>query len=101
MFLVQILLPRTVDGTAIPRERFAEVGRELTDQFGGLTAYTRSPAEGLWRSGGGTTTADQVVVYEVMTDRLDRRWWADYRRGLEGRFEQEEVVIRAQAMERL
>ncbi len=101
MFLVQILLPLSVDGTAIPRERFAEVGRELTDRFGGLTAYTRSPAEGLWRSGGGTTTADQVVVYEVMTDRLDRRWWADYRRGLEGRFEQEEVVIRAQAMERL
>ncbi len=100
MYLIQILLPLTLDGTPIARERFAEVGQELTDTFGGLTAYTRAPAEGLWRSGG-ETTADQVVVYEVMTEALDRGWWDAYRRALETRFQQEEVVVRAQAMERL
>lgn len=101
MFLVQILLPLSTDGAALPRELFAEVGQELTDRFGGLTAYTRAPATGLWQSPGGTTTEDQVVVYEVMADRLDRAWWADYRRVLETRFQQQEVVIRAQPMERL
>lgn len=41
------------------------------------------------------------MVYEVMTEQLDRAWWADYRRALEVRFQQEEVVVRAQSMERL
>jgi hypothetical protein len=101
MFLVQILLPLSVNGAPIARDHFAEVATELADRFGGLTAYTRAPANGLWQSPGGITTADQVVVYEVMTDHLDRAWWADYRRALEVRFQQEEVVVRAQAMQRL
>ena len=36
-----------------------------------------------------------------MVDELDRAWWNDYRRDLERRFKQDEVVIRAQAMEQL
>lgn len=90
-----------MDGTPVAREHFAEVARELTGRFGGLTAYTRAPARGLWHSPAGTTAEDQVVVYEVMTEQLDRAWWADYRRALEVRFQQEEVVVRAQPMERL
>lgn len=101
MHLVQILLPVTVDGQPVPRDRFAEVTRELTERFGGLTAYTRAPASGLWQSPTGGTTADEVVVYEVMVPDLDRAWWSDYRRVLEVRFRQEEVVLRAQAIERL
>lgn len=101
MHLVQILLPVTVDGQPVPRARFVEVSGELTERFGGLTAYTRAPASGLWQSPTGSTTADEVVVYEVMVPDLDRTWWADYRRALEVRFRQEEVVLRAQAIERL
>jgi positive regulator of sigma E activity len=29
-----------------------------------------------------------------MAKRLERRWWRDYRRKLEKRFQQEEIVIR-------
>lgn len=101
MHLLQILLPVSVGGQPVPRERFAEVTDELTDRFGGLTAYSRAPARGLWQSPTGDTTADEVVVYEVMVPDLDRAWWADYRRRLEVRFRQEEVVVRAQAIERL
>jgi hypothetical protein len=36
-----------------------------------------------------------------MTETLDRDWWAAYRRGLEQRFAQEELVIRSQEVERL
>ena len=101
MFLVQILLPVSVDGAPIASSRFAEVARELTGRFGGLTAYTRAPAEGLWHSPEGGTAEDQVVVYEVMAEELDRAWWAEYRQTLEARFEQDEVVVRAQPIERL
>lgn len=42
---------------------------------------------------------DAIVVHEVMGDALDRGWWARYRRDLEQRFGQEQLVVRAQAIE--
>lgn len=36
-----------------------------------------------------------------MSDTLDREWWRDYRRTLEKRFAQDELVIRSQTVERL
>jgi hypothetical protein len=44
-----------------------------------------------------------VPVYdnEVMVERLDPEWWAQYRRELEGRFAQDEMVVRAQEVRRL
>ena len=69
-------------------------------KFGGLTAYARSPAEGLWKDSEGPVQ-DVIVVYEVMVDQLDTEWWARYRAALEKRFLQEEVVIRALPMKRL
>jgi hypothetical protein len=32
------------------------------------------------------THRDDIVIYEVMADSLDRPWWANYRQGLERRF---------------
>jgi hypothetical protein len=75
------------------------VGAELTERFGGLTAYTRAPAQGLWKEDEVRTHRDDIVIYEVMADSLDRPWWANYRQGLERRFRQREVVIRAQHLE--
>jgi hypothetical protein len=97
MHLVQLLLPLyDNDGHPFPRAPFDEVSAELTSAFGGLTAYTRSPAEGLWREDGAGTRRDDIVVYEVMTDRLDESWWRDYRQRLEARFAQDRIVVRAQ-----
>ncbi|NEX61165.1 hypothetical protein [Noviherbaspirillum galbum] len=102
MHLVQILLPAFGnDGTPMPRERFDRTRQELLDRFGGLTAYTRAPASGLWQEEDGRTMRDDVLVYEVMSEDLDRAWWADYRAALERRFEQIELVVRAQQVERL
>lgn len=101
MHLVQILLPLyDPEGVRFGREAFDGVARELTERFGGLTAYTRAPAAGLWKEGG-DTQRDDIVVYEVMVDALDRDWWSAYRRGLEERFRQEELVVRAQEIARL
>jgi len=77
---------------------FAQLLRELSDRFGGSTAYTRSPAEGIWRSGG-ADHRDDIIVVEVMAETLDREWWAAYRKTLEDRFRQQELVVRVQAIE--
>jgi hypothetical protein len=89
------------DGHAFPRSHYEALARELTERYGGLTAYTRAPATGLWEQRPGETVRDQVVVYEVMADDLDVAWWSGLRRRLEEQFEQDELVIRAQAMQRL
>jgi hypothetical protein len=97
MHLIQLLLPLyDNDGAAFPPARYEEVAAELTKEFGGLTAYTRAPADGLWRAGGSGTQRDEIVVYEVMADTLDADWWRGYRERLEARFAQERLVVRAQ-----
>ena len=99
--LVEILLPLSDnDGRRFDRQAFARVREELVERFGGLTAFTRSPAEGVWEDGDGSSR-DEIVIFEVMADALDRPWWRDYRAELERRFRQDEIVIRARAVERL
>ena len=102
--LVQLLLPVYDNaGKRFPAEHYAAVRRELTDRFGGMTAYTRAPAEGVWNENGAQATParDDIVVYEVMVEGLDRGWWREFRTELERRFAQDELVVRAQAIERL
>jgi 2-hydroxychromene-2-carboxylate isomerase len=101
MHLVQLILPRRRnDGTAIEASLFAEVRQTLLDRFGGVTAYASAPAQGLWQDGA-RVERDEVVLYEVMVAGLDRAWWAAYRKELEVKFQQQELVVRALPMERL
>lgn len=101
MHLVQLLLPLYDNGGApFPAASFAALRAELTERFGGLTAYSRAPAVGVWEDAG-ERRRDDIVVYEVMVERLDREWWAGLRARLEHEFAQEELVVRAQAVERL
>jgi hypothetical protein len=100
--LVQVLLPLyDNDGHPLSRDLYRQVGTELSERFGGLTAHTRAPAEGLWRDGPAATVRDDIVIYEVMTDQVDRAWWQAYRRRLETRFRQEQIVIRVQEIDLL
>lgn len=100
--LVQILLPlRMRDGSDVPAEKFAEVRVELMQRFGGVTAYSRSPATGLWKRSEAEVERDQVIMVEVVVDAFDRDWWAQYREQLEQRFGQEEVHARALPIERI
>ena len=102
MYLVQLLLP-VQDGEGRPFKRllFDELAKELTDHFGGVTAYTRAPATGLWEEQSGHTVRDQIVVYEVMVEELESEWWAALRQRLEVRLAQKELVVRAQEVRRL
>lgn len=101
MQLVEILLPlRDNNGRRFGPEPFAAVREELIEHFGGMTAFTRSPAEGVWANEG-TVERDEIVIFEVMADWIDRSWWRAYRAELERRFDQDEIVIRAREFERL
>lgn len=96
MHLVQLLLPLyDNEGRPFPPALFRAIRDTLTERFGGMTAYTRAPAEGLWREEGERTTRDDIVIYEVMTDALDEEWWRSWRGELEQRFRQDRIVIRA------
>ncbi len=95
-WLVQILLPLyDNDGVRFGEELFARTRAELLERFGGITVYQRAPARGLWKTDDGEVAKDDVAVFEVMADDLDRGWWHGYRQELERRFRQDIVVIRA------
>jgi len=100
--LVQFFLPvRDNDGQPFARQAFAQVRAELTERFGGVTAYVRSPAVGAWEDGDGDVQRDDVLLFEVVADTLERDWWRAYQANLCRRFRQEAVLVRAFAIERL
>jgi hypothetical protein len=102
MHIVELLLPlRDNEGNEFPRATLDAVRHELTERFGGVTAHLRAPAAGAWKDDDGDVDHDDVVIVEVMAEELDRAWWAGYRRALEERFRQDEIVIRATEIERL
>ena len=94
MHLVEIFLPLSDnDGKCFAPEVFARVRSELTEKFGGLTAFSRAPAEGT-DTEAGRARHDELVVFEVMTEQLDRAWWSAYRSQLENTFRQQRILIR-------
>lgn len=102
MYLVQLLLPLYDNaGAAMPQDLFRQVKQELVERFGGLTAYTRAPASGLWQEDAVNTVRDDLVIYEVMTSDLDAPWWRAYREKMEQCFAQEAIVVRAHAVQLL
>jgi hypothetical protein len=102
MHLIQLFLPLYANaGSAFPKALYDTVRGELTERFGGVTAFLRSPAAGAWEDDRGTVRRDDVVLLEVMADHVDHGWWAAYREDLQARFAQDEVLVRASAVERL
>jgi hypothetical protein len=102
MHLVQLLLPLYDNaGQPFAPALYEEVRKELVARFGGLTTYSRAPAKGMWKEGDEPVRKDDIVVYEVMAETLDRPWWAGFRQALEAKFAQEEMVVRAQRIELL
>jgi hypothetical protein len=99
MHLIEIFLPLNAnDGTPQPVGLFHHVREQLADQFGGVTAFTRNPAKGLSLMEGNERSEDDIIVYEVMVEAVDRPWWQRYKCELKERFQQEEILIRATAV---
>jgi len=101
VFLIQILLPAQ-DGSASGGEgRVAQTRAELVERFGGVTAYTQTPAHGEWTDPRGRRTADAVVMVEVVAPAFDRAWWSGYAGTLARRFQQDAIHLRALHVEML
>lgn len=102
MHLIQLLLPLHDNRRrAFPPAYFDKVREQLTDRFGGVTAFVRSPAVGLWKEGAGDVNRDDVVMFEVLTEQIDKAWWANYRQQLQDEFHQEELLVWASEITRL
>jgi len=102
MYLVQILLPLNDNtGKQFGNEIFDRIRIDLTERFGGLTAFIRAPATGLWKNTPGSTMCDEIVIYEVMVESVDRFWWNEYRERLRNLFQQHKLIIRAESIELL
>jgi hypothetical protein len=75
MHLIQLLLPlHDNDKQKFPAEYFDSVRNDLINRFGGVTAFLRSPAVGLWKTDD-DVSRDEVVMFEVMSPDLDEQWW--------------------------
>jgi hypothetical protein len=102
MHVVQMLLPLYDNaGNKLAAPLFDQVFDELTQEFGGVTAHERAPAEGAWKPPGQGVHRDDVVLFEVMVPDLNRTWWSHYRQTLERRFRQEKLLLRAILAEEL
>jgi len=102
MHLVQLFLPLRGDhAETFGSNCYARVRDELTEAFGGVTAYQRAPAVGLWEAPDGEVERDDIVLFEAMVATLDREWWSSYGQELARRFKQDEVLVRACPCERL
>ena len=103
MHLIQLFLPLTDNrGHEVPKTFFAQVTAELTERFGGITTYTRSPASGLWSPDDGSSPRrDDLVVFEVVVDTLDRTWWRQYVERTEKSLAQEKLHVRCWPVEML
>lgn len=96
VYLIQLLLPALVSQGDEPASGpVSQTRHELTETFGGLTAYLRAPAVGVWTSPEGGRAQDEVVMVEVVAERFDRAWWRDYTQRLARRFAQEAIHVRA------
>lgn len=94
MQIVEVFLPlNTGSGVSIGGDVIDGIIGGLADRFGGATAFTRAPAEGLWKQQA-EIQKDRIIIIEVMVAEVDETWWKGYRGRLEAELEQEEVMIR-------
>jgi hypothetical protein len=101
MVLIQLLLPLTTVGSGDITAMLSRTQRELVEAFGGVTAYFRTPAHGVWTSPEGHREDDRMVMIEIVTRRFDRSWWREYVEQLANRFVQETIHVRATTIELL
>ena len=101
MYVVQLLLP-LYDNQNVPIADavMKDLRERLVDRFGGVTAFSRTPAEGVW-SDHGRKIRDDVILVEVMVPAIDSIWWAGFREHIEHVMRQKSVVVRALPATRL
>ena len=82
---------RRQDGPPIDPEVIDGVKQALTEAFGGYT-HLKSRSEGAWRVAG-VTFRDEITIMRVLDDGAARFDWANFKRDLEHRLDQEQILI--------
>lgn len=96
MRLVQLFLPLYDNvGKRFPAIFYSRERERLVERFGGMTAHMQAPVKGLWKTES-KTKRDDLVIFEVMVRKVDRKWWSHYRHQLQKRFRQKELLVRCQ-----
>ncbi|WP_205510625.1 hypothetical protein [Longitalea arenae] len=94
--LVQIFLPLADNsGQRFTGDWYINISRQLNEGFGGVTMYQRAPVSGLWKEEEAHTVKDDLIIYEVMADKIDPGFWAPFKKQLEQQFRQESILIRS------
>jgi hypothetical protein len=92
--LVQFFLPLyDQKGKAFPDQYFNTIKAELTEQFGGITFYFRSPVLGMWKPEQ-KVIKDELVVVEVLAQQAAVPFFRNYQSVLEKKFKQDEIMMR-------
>ncbi len=95
MQLFQIFLPvYNTQKQIFPSHFYTSLATNLTEKFGGLTSYSRSTAEGLWKEENNNTVKDDIIIYEIMVESVEVEWWRNLKKRLIIQFEQEEIIVR-------
>lgn len=96
MLLIQLLLPLYDNkNVAFPKDLFNSVKDELTQRFGGVTVYARSPATGLWKETDENIIRDEIILFEIMVQEISIDYWKIYKEKLQNTFYQDVIIIRA------
>ncbi len=96
---IEIFVPLSNnEGNSFPDYLYKNIKRQLIRDFGGMTVYKRTPAEGIWANDSKQQIKDELVVYEVMVSEIDCSYWTEYKHKLEQQFGQKELVIRQSPM---
>jgi hypothetical protein len=103
MHIINIYLPQVNNaGIAFHEAIYLSIRAELIEKFGGLTKYDQVPAIGYWREDADKPISkDLVIHYEVICQRLTKKYWANFRLRMEKIFQQTQILIVAHPIEAL
>ena len=95
MHIINIYLPQVNEaGMAFDEAIYLSIRTELIQKFGGLTQYDQVPAIGYWKENADKPISkDLVIHYEVICNKLTKKYWADFRRRMEKIFQQTQILI--------
>ncbi|MES2454784.1 MAG: inorganic diphosphatase [Bacteroidota bacterium] len=100
--LIQLVVPvYDPKGKRFPKRHYSQLHSQLTDKFGGLTVYRRSPAKGFWKQDEGQTVKEKILVYEVMAANVELDFWQKLKASLLKKFEQDELLITSSKISRV
>lgn len=92
---IEVFIPlHDQDGIPFPGYLYQHICKQIIKDFGGVTAYTRAPAIGIWEDREHQEVKDDIVIFEIMVSEIDYSYWRQFKKKLVVQFGQKELIIR-------